>query len=650
MSSTFAEPCHLLPADLPWPPSWTVSRDACLALTVTQCCQALQALGGDQPHYWVLHQGPVAAGAQRQSLANLDSALALSSALHQQFAANGREQLMIQRLPALRGAGVLFSRHPRRPDLDHIVVEGAAAAGEQQRLILHCDGELAWATDARGMLATLGAAFHRLAHQLMAHADGAYAAEWVFDGTQLWVIQIMSVGTLPMPQEAWSRGAEGGISPQVISPLWYTLIGRWWKAGFWRPLGERAGWQALHNIEPYRRQHSHLYGNSVFVRALQEWRGVRRAGRALPPAWRRPELPPGAPPGPWQRLRWWLRLRWWRRQLARLQRRPPADRWLRLMRLDRVGERLAGLSGQLRCVWLPERPASRFASLTDNLFWRDLAALAQGTLSPAQLIARHGSQAAGLDPLWPRWAEQGADLQQLLTALPSLPAARRTALSALTATDDPLLSMQQQLDDTERQLAAMLREVLREMAAGLHAEARLRHPDDIFFLYFDELWQLWREAPPASLLSRLAQRKVRYLTDAHSGPPDWVIDQVGYGTRGFGQETRQPLLRGYPLVPGRVSGTVRRIDSGWQLNQLLPGELVVLDQCAPGWLPWLSLAGGLLLAHRDSHDPAVALARALAIPTVWGVDDAMHSVIEGDVLTLDADQGWVGVEPAVSAE
>lgn len=642
LMASLVEPCELSPAALPWPASWTVRREPCLAMSAAERCEALQALGGEQPHYWVLHQGPVAPGAERQSLVNLDSALALSSALQQQFASNDRPQLMIQRLPRLRAAGVLFSRHPRRPDLDHIVVEGAAADGEQQRLILHRDGLLAWAGDNSALLTGLTADFHRLAHQLMAHAEGAYAAEWVFDGEQLWVIQVMTVGTLPMPQEAWSRRAEGGISPQVISPLWYTLIGRWWKAGFWRPLGEQAGWQALHNIEPYRRQHSHLYGNSVFIRALQDWRGVARSGRALPPAWRRPELPVSALPGRWQRVRWWLRARWLHYQLLAVQRRPPSDRWLQLMRLDRIGERLAHLAGQLRCIWLPELPSTHFASLTPAALWRDLAALAEGELSADELLGRHGQLAAGLDPVWPRWAEQGADLNQLFAHLPELSPARRMALRSLTESSEPLLRMQQQLDHTEQQLAAMLRSVLQEMADWLHQKARLKHPDDIFFVYFDELWQLWREAPPANLLARLAERKVRYLTDGHSGPPDWIIDQIGYGTRAFGRETRQPLLRGYPLVPGQVSGRLRRIDSGWQLNQLQPGDLVVLDQCAAGWLPWLSLAGGLLLAHRDPQDPAVALARALSIPTVWGVDDAMHSVVEGDLLTLDADQGWVG--------
>src|SRR5690554_7098282 len=116
----------------------------------------------------------------------------------------------------------------------------------------------------------------------------------MWDGTQLWVIQVLSIGSLPVPQEAWTRHSPA-IGVQVISPLWYTLFGRWLKAGFWRPLGVRAGWTGLANIEPFRRQHSHLYLNSQFVAALQGWRGRSRLDAGLPPAWRVANLPTGKP-------------------------------------------------------------------------------------------------------------------------------------------------------------------------------------------------------------------------------------------------------------------------------------------------------------------------------------------------------------------
>jgi rifampicin phosphotransferase len=637
MLSPIAESLPPAADGLPRPPSWRIDAAAFRALPLADQCEQLSQLAGSAEGYWVLHQGAMAPGSQRQLLTNLDSVVALMAALSQRFAESGApDALTVQRLPPQRAAGVLFSRHPRRPDLDHIVVEVAGGGPDIERVILHADGHLAWSSGDPAALASLLPAFQDLALRLGRANTVPLAAEWVWDGEQLWVVQMMTIGTLPVPTEAWTRRSPAAGGTQVITPLWYTLFGRWLKSGFWRPLGHRAGWTSLANIEPFRRQHSHLYLNSQFVGALQRWRGYWRGSEDLPPGWRLPGLPLAPPVGALGR--WWFALRLYRlrRGLARLSAVSAKDPWLLLMALDQVGEKLAGLYGQLHLLWLPEQQSRLAPGLSQRQAAR-IRALGRGEL----LSVDQSVDAAGLDPVWPRWREGGTDQQALIGQLALVPAARKAAMEAVTEDRSSLGRLCTELEDVILLLTAQLREVLRSMAVRLHQQGILKHPDDVFFLYFDELWQCWRNAPRSGLGERLAERKVRYLTDGHSGPPDWIIDQVGYGISAFASENRQPLLRGYGLVAGQVRATVRRIGSGWQLNQLQSGDIVVLDHCEPGWLPWLCLAGGLVLAHRNPLDPAVALARALSIPTVWGVDDAMHSVVDGDVMDLDGDQGEV---------
>lgn len=629
-----------LPADgLPRPSSWRISREAFLAQAPADRVAELQSLAPGSG-YWILHQGAMAPGSQRQLLANLDSAVALQAALSQHFQQAGApEHLTVQRLPPQQRAGVLFSRHPRRPDLDHAVVELGDSHGTTERLIFHADGHLAWCSDLAAVEADLIKALAALALQLNQTISAPMALEWVWDGTQLWLIQMLSIGSLPLPREAWTRRSEAsGI--QVISPLWYTLFGRWMKAGFWRPLGRKAGWDNLSNIEPFRRQHSHLYLNSQFPAALTRLRGCQRQQSDLPPAWRSLGLPAAAAVS-WPRQFWFrLRLELLRRRFASTQASPPEDIWLRLMALDQLGEKLAALYGELCLIWLPEQSGYR-PGLTE-LQTTLINALADASLTVERIGQLRPLAAAGSDPVWPRWQEQPADLALLLEQLAQLSASRRDRMAALQPDQQNLSRLRQQVEQLRSEIASALRILLREMASRLHQEGWLNHPDEVFFLYFDELWQCWRGEGRPGLKQKLAERKVRYLTDAHSGPPDWIIDQVGYGNSAFAKENRQPLLRGYPLVAGQASGPVRRIGSGWQLNQVCAGDILVLDRCDPGWLPWLCLAGGLVLAHRDPLDPAVALAKALRIPAVWGVDDAMHSVVDGDPMDLDGDQGAAG--------
>jgi phosphohistidine swiveling domain-containing protein len=335
-----------------------------------------------------------------------------------------------------------------------------------------------------------------------------------------------------------------------------------------------------------------------------------------------------------------LRLQLLQRRFDRTRMSAQEDAWLRLMALDQLGEKLAALYGELCLIWLPEQ-SNYHPGLSERQ-----TGLLRALAAPALTVEGVGQiaplAAAGGDPVWPRWQEQPADLALLLEQLAQVPAGRRDGMAALQPDQQNLSRLRQQVEQLRADIASALRILFREMASRLHEEGWLNHPDEVFFLYFDELWLCWRGQGRPGLKQKLAERKVRYLTDAHSGPPDWVIDQVGYGNSAFAQENRQPLLRGYPLVAGQASGLVRRIGSGWQLNQVRAGDILVLDRCDPGWLPWLCLAGGLVLAHRDPLDPAVALARALRIPAVWGVDDAMHSVVDGDPIELDGDQGAAG--------
>ena len=53
--------------------------------------------------------------------------------------------------------------------------------------------------------------------------------------------------------------------------------------------------------------------------------------------------------------------------------------------------------------------------------------------------------------------------------------------------------------------------------------------------------------------------------------------------------------------------------------------------------------GALVIAGRDPLNAAAGLARACAIPAVWGVSDIMHSVVDGQGAQVDGDLGELTV-------
>ena len=636
---------------LPVPPSWSVDLRQVAAMSHSDLLAQLDRLmDADASRYWVLQQGRVNAQSQRENLLTVDSTLALASALQSLTAQDpAMASVVIQALPARQATGVLFTRHPLRQDLPHMVIEGVVPGDERrQKLIYAPDGGLQHQALPehplnQRMPDTLFAALKK---QLLAVFDQPQAVEWLFDGQQLWLLQTLAIGSLPQPRQAWTRRAGLGVIDQSITPLWYTLQGRWLKTAFWQPWQERHPQYALSKVEPYRRIHSHIYTNASYLRALAD--AVPAMYSYLPPAWqavgqggKNTSLP----------TRWTLRYallqcRVMARQLVRwtFDATSRESGWRSLMLLDRLGERVSALQGRLHYQWLPAYVDD--ASQPLDLSWlcspQQFSVLQQ--LCDGDISALHSSQLRpGDDPVHAPLADHPPQQQTLSVA--TFSARKLRYCAPANGAENLLHQVTVACYALQQQLSSHCRTALMAMGQQCHQQGELSHPDDVFFVYFDELWALWLQhtLPDSVSPKQLATRKHRYLQDAHQGAPDWLIDQVGFGFGGGQQHT--PLMRGRCLVAGQVSGPLRRVASAWNLNQIRPGDIVVVDQVDAGWLPWLLLADALVIANQHADNPAASLAVAANIPAVWGLDDAMHSVINGSPATLDASTGELRITP-----
>ena len=638
---------------LPIPPSWRISRQVITGNSVQWLTQQLATLAhmfsGDR--YWVLQQGPMNPESRRESLLNLDSDEALAAALQRIFQrAPGPDHVVIQALPKQHAAGVLFTRHPLRQDLPHMVVEGVVGGNsERQRLIFDENDRLVYAPEAQLPLnQQVGEAlFCRLHRQLKDNFKHPQAGEWVFDGEQLWLLQTLPVGSLSVPKEAWARRAGVGLFNQVETPLWYTLAGRWLKAGFWEPLVESAGWKGLAKVEPYRRQHSHIYTNCAFFRELQ--REHPGAARFVPPAWQSLECDPASAP---QTVgsSFSKSINQWRQSWILLQlslnvqkwKQPEVTReglWRAFMRLDAMGESLSRVEGELAYLRLADALVDYRAPLPLTLLvtpteLRALQSLVAGEVDSVRDTALR----PGVDPVHAPLNE-GPAQASTLNRLQQPGIVSDAPLAQLSDADEQAFKMARTARGLRFAIGNRLRQLLRSMAAIAVEQGTLQHLDDIYFLYFDELWQLWMgSALPASANKAvIGDRKLRYLDDGLQGAPDWKMDQVGYGFGG-GQRL-SPLLRGLTLVPGSAEGAIRRVCSAWCLNKVQPGDIVVVDEVDPAWLPWLVQAAGLVIAQQDPANGAASLAVTYGIPAIWGASDVMHSVQDALQGTLDATHG-----------
>ncbi|MEW6078232.1 MAG: PEP/pyruvate-binding domain-containing protein [Thermodesulfobacteriota bacterium] len=213
--------------------------------------------------------------------------------------------VILQKMVPARCAGVLFTRHPVRPDQDRIVVEGVPGLGEDlvagrrapDRLELSRGGKIMSERTANPVncLNQVGQeAFARLARELERFFGSPQDAEWAFDGETLWLLQTRPITTIRRPAKVWTRAWGDEFWAEATTDLQYTFLGRWIREDYMADLARINGWNFLRDVTPFARIHSHVYFNSEYMyRLLTLVPPPLRIERMLgwiPPYWR-PELP-----------------------------------------------------------------------------------------------------------------------------------------------------------------------------------------------------------------------------------------------------------------------------------------------------------------------------------------------------------------------
>lgn len=596
------------------PPSWRVDKST--LNDKEQLSRFFVNLACDLPsgYFWVLQQGLMNQSSQRQSLVNLSNEQALIDQLAQHFS-QSNEAVTVQLLPGWQAAGILFTRHPLRQDLSHFVVEWIAdTQSPTKRWIFQPDGRLVFQSEPSALdcQLQLQEQLLGLANQLKAGFKQPHAAEWVFDGKTLWLLQTLPIGSLPTPKEALTLAIDDGIAFQAITPLWYTLESRWLKNNFWQPL-YRSSNKLLSHSEPYLRVHSHLYRNCEFFTALPNYE------QALPPAWQNKVQAKHKKLSALKVAWLYLALFSIEQQAKKFKANASDNVWQSIMEFNWLGSRLAKFVGRLHYLL----PLQQLNEAVTYLPPAVLNWLEQG---------ESRSLRGGLDPVFAFMSEQPPEAD----TLPNSPKIMVPQPSFSLAN-----KLRARVTTLRNTIAETLRLKLLLLGDQLVSQGFNWQQEDVFFCYFDELWELQNnQAAPVSLTAEsLQKRKRHYLSDAHTGAPHWKIDQLGFG---FSQDYQaHDLLLGLSAVPGQAKGKIRRLLSGWQLNQIEQGDVVVMNRCDAHWLPWISQASALVLATHNNCDAGIWLANLLGIPCVYALDDALSCLVDGKQVQVNANEGRV---------
>ena len=127
--------------------------------------------------------------------------------------------------------------------------------------------------------------------------------------------------------------------------------------------------------------------------------------------------------------------------------------------------------------------------------------------------------------------------------------------------------------------------------------------------------------------------------------PETVFSQQLGGSRTTVQRltgTGTVLATGLAIGGRIATGRLRRITDPRNMNELLPGEILVTEITDPDWEPILKRAAGLITARGGRTSHAAIVARELGIPAIVGAGSDAQALPDGIEVTISCAEGTVG--------
>jgi len=262
---------------------------------------------------------------------------------------------------------------------------------------------------------------------------------------------------------------------------------------------------------------------------------------------------------------------------------------------------------------------------------------------PGSLLASIGAMA--MRPPAPERAPEST------IAMPELPLLKRVIFQYVLRHARARVRARENLRFERTRLFGRVRAILRAIGERLHADGRLDHPLDVFYLELGEILAISEITATTGNLARLAGQRREEFTDysATPDPPDRFQTRGPLHRHQNFESTRPPetmegSLNGTGACPGRVTGRVRVVldPRGARLE---PGEILVARQTDPGWVVLFPAAAGLLVERGSLLSHSAIVSRELRLPCIVSLPGITSTLKTGDLVEMDGAAGTVRILP-----
>jgi phosphohistidine swiveling domain-containing protein len=197
----------------------------------------------------------------------------------------------------------------------------------------------------------------------------------------------------------------------------------------------------------------------------------------------------------------------------------------------------------------------------------------------------------------------------------------------------------------------VLRALALELGTRLAEAGTLATPDDVFYLYTEELTRAIVARAKKETVSEfqqlIAERRDLREAQKRLHPPGTIPFEasehpgVKFKETQIYNDPNSDTLMGVPVSPGKVSAASSLITSPDEFGRMKPGSILVCSMTNPAWTPLFAHAAGLVTDMGGILGHGSIVAREYGIPAVVGTGIGTQRIKHEQEITVDGDAGTV---------
>jgi pyruvate,water dikinase len=203
---------------------------------------------------------------------------------------------------------------------------------------------------------------------------------------------------------------------------------------------------------------------------------------------------------------------------------------------------------------------------------------------------------------------------------------------------------------------AALRRLCLSVGNRLVQKGVLDRPEDIFFLYKDEVRQALSSG--ADYRRQTRDRRAAFEEAARIVPPDHlgeatpanpdpffiaIVDKM-LGFLPLEPSTDPSIITGVAAAPGTAQGTAKVVRTLVEASKLQQGDIMVCEMTVPTWVPLFATVRAVVADSGGILSHCAIVAREFGLPAVVGTRVGTQLLKDGMTITVDGARGLVRID------